>query len=318
MSHRSLVTLLLLLLYNFGINESGLAQNESISGQNEIADADLSRGDSLFMAGDLLKSIQALRTSYERTKDKVTAFKLAKAYALQAQFLNKAFEYLELADLDSMEPLWNADLYFMKDDERWTDVEEKQLGKLSAQVTGTFDKEYARQLLRIRMNEWVNRYQVMLAFRTVGPNSPITTALSQTMQRHHRDNEIQMVTLLDTKGWPEISQVGGEAAYAAGNVINHSDLQARQRFLPLLKAVCEKGEGDWSRYAHVLDRTELELGNPQVFGTQMEQNAETKLYEPRPIADPEGVEELRAEKGLESLKDQLDSFNEAMKRDFGS
>ncbi len=101
-------------------------------------------------------------------------------------------------------------------------------------------------------------------------------------------------------------------------MINHADLATRQQYLPLLEAVCEKGEGDWSRYAHILDRTELELGNPQVYGTQMEMNEERQRYEPRPILNPDQVDARRAEKGMEPLEAQLQRFNESMQRDFGA
>ena len=159
------------------------------------------------------------------------------------------------------------------------------LTKLADQVTGELNRPYARQLLHMRMNEWVFRYHIMLAYRQLGPQSPILTALSKTMGEHHNENLIQLEQLIDKYGWPKLSTVGEEAAYAAGNVVNHSDLAIRQRYLPLLEETCEAGEADWSRYAHILDRTELELGNPQVYGTQMEMNEATGMFEPRPIVD---------------------------------
>lgn len=63
--------------------------------------------------------------------------------------------------------------------------------------------------------------------------------------------------------------------------------------------------------------SELELGNPQVFGTQMEINEESGLYEARPMIHPDRVDERRAEKGMEPLEAQLGRFNESMQRDFG-
>lgn len=180
-----------------------------------------------------------------------------------------------------------------------------------------FDRDYARDLLRIRMKEWAFRYHIMLAFRQLGPESPVLSALAAVMSEHHAENLVDLRALVAARGWPERSAVGDEAAYAAGNVINHSDLLTRQRYLPVLEAVCERGECDWSRYAHILDRTELELGNPQVFGTQMAVDEQTGRYEPRPMVDPERVDERRTARGIEPLAAQLQRFNEAMERDFG-
>lgn len=297
----------------------GLIFSSSATAQDDVR----ARGDSLRMAGDLQGAIEAYRDVFERAGDDGDiAYALASSYAFAPlpTFADSAFKYLHiaLASEDTMKPLYDPDLYYLTDDERWAEVEATQLDKLATQVTGTFDREYARQLLRIRLNEWAFRYHIMLAHRTLGPDSPIVTALSKVMGEHHEANEERLKALIEEKGWPELSAVGEEAAYAAGNVINHADLATRQRYLPLLEAVCERGEGDWARYAHILDRTELERDNPQVYGTQMELNEETGRYEPRPMVDPERVDERRAEKGMEPIDEQLRRFNESMQRDFGS
>lgn len=294
-------------------------------------DAVRARGDSLRLAGDLAGAVDAYREVLKRTGgDRDAAYgdatygdatyALASTYALQPQHLDSAFYYLDLALAreETMKPLFDADLYFLTDDERWAQVETNQLDKLATQVTGSFDREYARALLRMRMSEWAFRYHIMLAHRQLGPESPILSALAKAMGEHHDANEAHLERLIEEKGWPELSAVGEAAAYAAGNVVNHADLETRQRYLPMLKAACERGEADWSRYAHILDRTELELGNPQVYGTQMEFNEETERYEPRPMVDPDRVDERRTEKGMEPIEEQLRRFNESMQRDFGT
>lgn len=272
------------------------------------------------MVGDLRGAILAYNDVLAQGGDAAYALATTYAFAPLPTYADSAFKYLRIALLreDTMKPLYDPDLYYLIDDERWAQVEATQLDKLANQVTGMFDREYARQLLRIRMKEWAFRYHIMLAHRTLGPNSPIVTALSKVMGEHHNANEAHLLPLLEEKGWPELSAVGEEATYAAGNVINHSGLATRQKYLPLLKAACERGEADWSRYAHILDRTELELGNPQVYGTQMEFNDETGRYEPRQMVDPERVDERRAEKGMEPIGEQLRRFNESMQRDFGT
>ena len=277
------------------------------------------RGDSLKLAGDLIGAAHAYTETLRQGDEEVT-FELAGTYALHPQFADSAFHYLTLAleTEDTMRPLWHSDFALLAKDARWAQIEATQLDKLEAQVSGPFNREYARQLLRMRVHEWAYRYPIMLAFRQLGPNSPIVTALSTAMSENHEDNLVALVPLIEHYGWPELSAVGEEAAYAAGNIINHSDLQTRQRYLPLLKAVCERGEGDWSRYAHIYDRTELEMGHPQLYGTQMEQNEETGLYEPQPLVDPANVDARRKALSMEPLADQLQRFNESMARDFGS
>ncbi len=289
--------------------------------QDAAPDALRARGDSLRLAGDLIGARDAYLHLFQMNNDDgEVAYALASTFALHGQFPDSAFHYLEFAlkHEDTAGPLYDPDLYFLTDDERWRTVEEQLLDKLAGQVPGSFDRSYARQLLQMRMHEWAFRYHIMLAFRKLGPESPVLTALSKAMGEHHDENLVRLQQLVEDRGWPTLSAVGEEAAYAAGNIVNHSNLETRQRYLPLLKAVCEKGEGDWSRYAHILDRTELELGHRQVYGTQMELNEESGDYEPQPMIDPEKVNERRAARGMEPIEVQLKRFNESMKRDFAT
>ncbi len=271
------------------------------------------------MVGDVAGAIEAYSEAHRSGED-ASLYALASTLALHPQFADSAFHYLDLAldHEDSMGALWDPDLHLLANDERWAGVEDRLLDRLAAEVTGNFDREYARALFRIRTNEWAYRYHIMLAFRQLGPDSPVLTALSTAMGEHHDENLIRLEALIEERGWPELSAVGEEAAYAAGNVVNHSDLATRQRYLPVLEAVCERGECDWSRYAHILDRTELELGNAQVYGTQMVMDEALGRYVPQPLVDPEGVDERRAARGMEPIADQLRRFNQSMARDFGS
>ena len=157
----------------------------------------------------------------------------------------------------------------------------------------------------------------MLLFRTTQGQSPVLTLLADAMQGRHAENESVLLDMLDRDGWPRISDVGAEAAYAAGNVLNHTDLSTRLAYMHHLRAACEAGEADWSDYAHVYDRTELESGRPQLFGTQMEMDEGSGRYVARELADPEGVDALRLERGMEPLAAQLERFNSSMSRDFG-
>ena len=276
--------------------------------------------DSLRFEGELEAAIHAYRDVVRQHPDDGAAlYALAGTYALQPHRLDSAFHYLTraLAYDSTMRPLWEADLFFMQDDARWAAVEGMQLDKLARQVGADFNRAYAGALLRIRMKEHAYRYHLMLSMRKLGQQSPVVTALAKTMQDHHEENMIRLEQLIEDYGWPALSQVGEAAAYTAGNVINHADLETRKHYLPMLKAVCEKGEGDWSRYAHILDRVELEQGNKQVYGTQMEFNEQTRRFEPQPIIDPDNVHQRRAEIGLEPLEEQLRRFNKTVLRDFG-
>ena len=283
-------------------------------------------GDSLRMAGNLPAAIEAYRSAYDATPEgdltvgeKSIAYALATTLALKANEPDDAFKYLieSLPGMTTMKVLHDPDLYFLVRDDRWKKIEDTMLDRLATQVTGTFDRDLDRRLLNIRRNEWVGRYHIMLLFRQSGGQSPVLSLLSDAMGDRHKANEADLIDILDAQGWPRESAVGGAAAYAAANVLTHMGLEARQTYLPMLAEACEAGEADWAEYAPSLDRTELESGRLQVYGTQMQLDEDLGNYVTYDLLDPDGVEDRRAEIGLEPLSAQLEKFNVAMKRDFG-
>jgi len=314
-----LITLLLLL-----IPATAIAQTPNPAAPDS-ASIYRAVGDSLRMAGDLPGAAGSLHKAYlatpseKRGGEDGIGYTLASTLALIGNQNDHSFMVLEeiLPSLTSMKVLHDPDMYFLVEDERWASVKGRLLDRLAGEVSGSFDRVLAAELLVIRRNEWVGRYHIMLLFRQSGGRSPALTLLSHGMGERHVQNEVDLISILDEKGWPKISSVGEEAAYAATNVLTHMGLHARQIYLPMLEAACEDEEADWGEYAPSLDRTELELGRSQVYGTQMEIDEELGEYVPRPLLDPGNVDERRAAIGMEPIADQLARFNAAMARDFG-
>jgi hypothetical protein len=334
MTNRILTSLILTVFVSLG--QSAFAQTGGAQSNNALSDGSAASqtvasseghralGDSLRMAGDLPGAAQALYMAYqatpvqERGGEEGVAYVLASTLALIGNQNDHAFTILgeTVPSLTSMKVLYDPDMYFLVKDNRWESVEESMLDRLSNEVSGTFDRELARTLLSMRRNEWVGRYHIMLLFRQTGGESPVLTLLSDGMGERHIQNEADLIGLLDEQGWPLVSAVGEDAAYAATNVLTHMGLEARQTYLPMLKAACESGEADWSEYAPSLDRTELESGRPQIYGTQMEMDEERGEYVPQNLIDPLRVDQRRAELGMEPIAAQLKRFNDSMKRDF--
>lgn len=286
----------------------------------------MARADSLRQAGDLPAAAETYFAVYQVLPDSTkggedgVGYRLASTLALIGNQHDNAFMVLDqiLPTLTSMKVLHDPDMYFLAEDARWNAVEAAMLDRLAETVTGRFDRTLARDLLRMRRNEWVGRYHIMLLFRQLGGQSPVLTLLSHAMGQRHQQNEADLSAILDRQGWPLLSAVGEEAAFAATNVLTHMGLEARQRYLPMLEAACEAGEADWNEYAPSLDRTELESGRPQVYGTQMEWSDASNAYIPQNLLDPDNVDTRRAARGMEPIADQLARFNAAMARDFGS
>ncbi|MFF3432162.1 DUF6624 domain-containing protein [Streptomyces sp. NPDC002602] len=91
-------------------------------------------------------------------------------------------------------------------------------------------------------------------------------------------------------GWPGISLVGKEGARAAWLIAQHADadpvFQGRAR--DLLASAVEAGDAEPQHLAYLTDRCLVGAGEPQLYGTQYGADG------PRPVADPDQLDERRA------------------------
>jgi hypothetical protein len=106
-------------------------------------------------------------------------------------------------------------------------------------------------------------------------------------------------------GWPGKSLVGDDGASAAWLLVQHADQDRvfQRQCLDLLTEAADKGEATVVEVAYLTDRVLLHEGQPQEFGTQaIGQNGR---WVPRPLRDPDGVDERRARVGLGPLDEYL-------------
>jgi len=117
------------------------------------------------------------------------------------------------------------------------------------------------------------------------------------MQETDRKNSPALEAILEKFGVPTFSMVGPEAAGEFVLMIQHQPAEFRARVLPQLKANVDKGEADPDSFAKVYDRSQYDLGKPQLYGEQLVCNAGEKLHE-APIEDAAHVNDRRAQLGL--------------------
>lgn len=111
--------------------------------------------------------------------------------------------------------------------------------------------------------------------------------------------------IIEEHGWPTRDLVGDEGATAAWVIAQHSDLDVefQQRALELMREAVEDDQADASELAYLEDRVAANSGEPQTYGTQIGcVDGQAQVGE---LADPERVDELRAEVGLVPLDDYL-------------
>ncbi len=113
-------------------------------------------------------------------------------------------------------------------------------------------------------------------------------------------------------GWPTFRMVGVDGATAAWVIAQHSDHDPafQQQALELMRAAAAEGQADPVELAYLEDRTAVNHGRPQIYGTQV--TCIDGEVAPRPLIDPERVDERRASVGLGPLQEYLDSFPDDM------
>lgn len=118
----------------------------------------------------------------------------------------------------------------------------------------------------------------------------------------HRRHNDRLREILAEHGWPGRSLVGEDGAAAAWLVLQHAILapDLMREALPLVERAARTGELERKYLALLVDRVRTLEGRPQLYGTQHDWDREGRMS-PRPIEDPERVDERRRAVGLEPL-----------------
>lgn len=138
---------------------------------------------------------------------------------------------------------------------------------------------------------------------------------NEVYHKNHDLNEKKLLDLLDTQGWPDINIVGEQGHLTICNVLQHSGIEVRKKYIPMMKeAVKEKGLAP-RLLARSEDRLATDRGELQIYGGQIKYYPETKSFNVWPILDPENVDKRRAEIGLAPMAEFLANLRNPLKWD---
>lgn len=122
------------------------------------------------------------------------------------------------------------------------------------------------------------------------------------------DNTAWLIEQVEEIGWIDGARFGAAAAKAAFLIVQHSgDLGLMSTALPAIESDVQAGHAEGQDYALLYDRLEMNLGRPQLYGSQLGGDGEGNLLL-MPLARPEEVAELRAGVGLPPLEVYLAYF----------
>ena len=98
-------------------------------------------------------------------------------------------------------------------------------------------------------------------------------------------------------------------------IAQHSDLDLafQERALDLLTDAVEADNASPGDLAYLTDRIAVAKGEPQTYGTQIRCDGK-KAVPPTPIADPDAVDDLRTEAGLQPMSSYLEEMKKLCKQ----
>jgi hypothetical protein len=141
------------------------------------------------------------------------------------------------------------------------------------------------------------------AIKKYGWDSPQVDSLEELMGRQDSIDQVIVTHILDTYGWVGTDSIGPSGSSTLWAVIQHSDLDVQQKYLPMMRTAVQQGRAHASELAYLEDRVALQEGRKQSYGTQFRLNEKTKKYFVAPIEDEPNVNRRRAAIGLGPLED---------------
>jgi hypothetical protein len=143
--------------------------------------------------------------------------------------------------------------------------------------------------------------------REHGRDSPQLAELWRQQSASDARNIKRLEAIIAELGWPKRSVVGARAASAAFLILQHADISAQKKYLPLARAAAAENEMQPSSLALLEDRILLREGKKQIYGSQVQRN-EAGEWDTLPLEDPANVDQRRASVGLPPLADYLAGF----------
>lgn len=157
-------------------------------------------------------------------------------------------------------------------------------------------------------SDQVYRSQLESIRSKYGGDSPEMKDLFKNMAVADSLNLLKVAAIIDKFGWLGADEIG-EGNTTLFMVIQHSDIQTQDKYLPVMRTAAANGTAALRSLALLEDRVALHHGNRQLYGSQVIWNMKTNQYQVAPLEAPELVDKRRAAMGLPGMAEYLSAFN---------
>lgn len=223
-----------------------------------------------------------------------------------------AFEWLELSikngwtNLNHMKS--DKDLLSLHSDARWSKIVD-DLQKVVDKIEANYDKALQKELLEIYKEDQDIRHEFIEATKKYGFESKQADSLGHLMAAKDVANLTKIKNILDKRGWVGPDVVGSQANQALFLVIQHSDLETQQKYLPMMREAVKNKKASGSSLALLEDRVALGEGRKQSYGSQIGTDKVSGKNYVLPLDDPDNVDVRRAKVGLGPIAEYVSRWN---------
>lgn len=109
---------------------------------------------------------------------------------------------------------------------------------------------------------------------------------------------VRLREIIAEYGWPGSALVGVKGGGAAWTIAQHGDPEFLAWTLPMMYEAVKRRELEEALYGTSLDRVLINQGKKQIYGTQFDTDPATGKCEPKPVEDPEHLDDRRIRAGM--------------------
>ena len=289
----------------------GMMITNLLSGQNQKSyDQLVNEAGQLYDSKDYQKSGEKYSEAFVVAGNKgtlVDRYNAACSWALADQPDSAFVQLIKIAEdghFTELDLIRNdPDLSSLHMDERW----DLLIGKIEFNRKD-LDEYLIAILDTIYQEDQMYRQQAHEIERKYGPGSEEFKAHIRIMMEYDSIHLVKIKSILEERGWLGPDIVGNQGNQTLWLVIQHSNPDTQQEFLPMLREAVKDGNAHPQQLAYLEDRVAIGKGEKQMYGTQLGQDPETGEYYLAPLLDPDNVDKRRAEVGLGPLQDYLSSW----------
>jgi hypothetical protein len=166
-----------------------------------------------------------------------------------------------------------------------------------------------KELFTVGEDDQKYRNQMEMVQATYGGDSPEMHLLEKNMKNADSVNLVKVEAILSKYGWLGPEVIGEQGNSALFMVIQHADLEPQEKYLPVMRDAVAHNNAKAYDLALLEDRVALLEGKEQIYGSQLTWNMKTDSFVVAPLADPDHVDQRRADVDLPPMSIYLEEFD---------